>query len=467
MRLFQPFGWLVLGGGLICLSLLLKYSSKQFGYDVPLEAMPIVPFVMTYSVAGLLIPIWLIALIRKGDFNRSVSGLLMFVVLIGLIIRLMQLGAEPVLEDDFYRYLWDGAVIANGYNPYQYAPQSIWKGDINNPDLLYLAEQGHMALSRVNYPNLRTVYPPAAQAIFALSYWLKPFSIDAWRVVLIVLELGVLTVILAILRELGRSPLYVVLYWWHPLTLVEVANSAHMEPVLMLPVMVAVWCAISGRSLMATALLSLGAGVKLWPVFLLPVLWRQNLSEKKWLLTAGMLSALIVISLAFPVVEGGLDQNSGFVAFARNWSASSGVSLVTEWVTGGHAPYLARAILAIMWIIVAFWTCRYLAEGKEAVVWRLFILCAALYLLSPSQTPWYFLWILPFLCIFPIKPLLLAGALIPLHYLYFALSVRGLEDAYRYGVVWVIWLPVWGVLLWTTIRWYRTRFVQKGQADVS
>ena len=430
------------------------------------KAMPIMWFVIPYVVMGLFVPIYLISLIRTNGLVLSLPRLLIFIILIGLMMRLAQLGVEPVLEDDFYRYLWDGAVIANGYSPYEHAPLTIRNGAVDDPGLLHLAEQGKGVLSRVNYPELRTIYPPAAQALFALSYWLKPFGLDAWRIILILLELGLLAVLAAILRDLGRSPLYLALYWWHPLTIVEVANSAHMEPVLMLPVMGAVWCAIRGRGMVGTLLLSLGAGGKLWPVFLLPFLWRQGVSKKLWLIVAVLASVMIVTTFAVPVIKSGLDNSSGFVAFARNWAASSAVSLVTGWITGGNSPFLARAILAVIWIGIALWACLHLAKGKEDVAWRIFILCAALYLLSPSQTPWYFLWILPFLCIFPVKPLFLAGSLIPMHYLFFALSIRGMEEIYRYGIVWAIWLPVWGALIWTGVNHYRTRLLQERQGDV-
>ena len=41
---------------------------------------------------------------------------------VGLLARLMMFASEPVLEDDWHRYLWDGASVASGVDPYKFAP---------------------------------------------------------------------------------------------------------------------------------------------------------------------------------------------------------------------------------------------------------------------------------------------------------------------------------------------------------
>ena len=44
--------------------------------------------------------------------NRTTVLLL---VAIGFLMRAMWFGAPAPLEDDYFRYLWDGAVVANGF----------------------------------------------------------------------------------------------------------------------------------------------------------------------------------------------------------------------------------------------------------------------------------------------------------------------------------------------------------------
>jgi len=44
---------------------------------------------------------------------------------IGIIFRLLFLAALPNLSQDFYRFIWDGRMILEGFNPYLYTPQSF------------------------------------------------------------------------------------------------------------------------------------------------------------------------------------------------------------------------------------------------------------------------------------------------------------------------------------------------------
>ena len=123
-------------------------------------------------------------------------------------------------------------------------------------------------------------------------------------------------------------------------------------------------------------------------------------------------------------------------------------------LSGAETGLAARALLALCLAGAIAVILQHSARDGRETVRQMFLLAAALYLLSPSQFPWYFVWIAPFLCIFPVRGLMLAGALLPLHYLYFHFAARDLEDIYRHGIVWLIWLPVWTVLL---ADWARAR----------
>ncbi|RMF61844.1 MAG: hypothetical protein D6748_00750, partial [Calditrichaeota bacterium] len=58
-------------------------------------------------------------------YSRYTSQKLLLILLLGLVVRVLMFFSSPILEDDYYRYLWDGAVSANGFNPYQYSPAEI------------------------------------------------------------------------------------------------------------------------------------------------------------------------------------------------------------------------------------------------------------------------------------------------------------------------------------------------------
>jgi hypothetical protein len=424
--------------------------------------MPITGLVLGYIAVAALITCGIVWLVRKTPAQQT-TRVLVLILLVGALARLSQIGASTVLEDDYYRYLWDGAVVAIGQSPFAYAPIELLDAPIVDPVLSALATAGQDVLYRINYPEYRTIYPPALQAVFAASHWVAPFSLDGRRVVLFAFELGTVGVIYALLMHLGRSPLWLALYWWHPIVIKEIANSAHMEPVLMLPVMVALYAVVTQRVLLCSAALAIGAGVKLWPAVLALAMLRARWIQPQMLIfAAGLMGALLAVQ-AWPIVAAGLDDSSGFVAFGKHWRASSAVILVAQSVAGlmpdavsanAFAPrlILGAALFAVLLII---WSRP--ARSPTQTMRQMVVIAAAIYLLSPSTTPWYFLWIAPFLCLFPVRGLLLAGALLPVHYVYFHLLVIDRIDLYRTYFVWMIWVPVWSLLAWEAWRAIRSK----------
>ena len=410
-------GWLVLAALLLCASSALRMSGPLFGLDVELEDMPILALVAGYCAISLIALLALPPLIRMSEGRHS-KYLLIFIVSAGLLMRFLQLGAAPVLEDDYNRYLWDGAVTAAGQSPYRVSPENAAAEAHQASPLGQLREQAGSVFEEINYPEYRTVYPPVAQAAFALAHLVKPFSLDAWRGVLFALELAALGFLIAILNKLGRSPLWSALYWWNPVVIKELANSAHMEPVLVLPLLAGVWLALVSRPVWASGLLAVAAGVKLWPMLAGAALYRRLLGNWKVLIAALGLAALLLALFAWPILQAGLGEDSGFVAYAQKWRASSAAFLVAEWltsmVTGAESGMAARALLTIALAgTIACIVWKKAEDGRETVH-QMFLIAAAVYLLSPSHFPWYFVWIAPFLCLYPVRGLMLAGALLPM-----------------------------------------------------
>ena len=81
------------------------------------------------------------------------------VMIIAATLRLLFLFHRPELSDDIYRYVFDGLQSLMGNNPYAMAPACIV------PETEELAS----LVLKVNHSHLVTIYPPAAQIIFALG----------------------------------------------------------------------------------------------------------------------------------------------------------------------------------------------------------------------------------------------------------------------------------------------------------
>ena len=322
--------WWRLGAVLIAVQAALFILSSFFNTGRTLADRPILVLVGLEVLAGL---VWLAAVWPAGRLLRWTKRDLLCMVVVGVILRGVMLASTPILEDDFWRYLWDGAVVAHGPSPYAHAPQEFVSAgeslDARPAALQSLVREGQPVLARINHPSLRTLYPPLAQAAFALAHWISPWSLVAWRMVLLLFDAGTLALLLLLLRQLKLPSLWAAIYWWNPLLIQQSVNAAHMD-VLALPfVLGALLLTLRARPVWGIALLSLAAGVKLWPLILLPFLFRPILSAPRRLACAVAIAAAILSLLTWPAACGVLGPGSGFAAYAERWEMNDALFMAT------------------------------------------------------------------------------------------------------------------------------------------
>jgi len=410
--------------------------------DVEVAAIWLVAFSVPAGLVYLFV-LWPIT--RK----RAAKTTLASIIGVGFVMRAIVMILPPSLEDDFYRYLWDGAVTAYGLDPYRYSPtEALWAsiGAESVPsEFVKLANEAGPILERINHPDLTTVYPPIAQLSFALAHLVTPWSADSWRLVLLLADVVTLVILLRLVSILGVPFAAVAWYWWNPILLRETYGGAHMD-VLSLPfVMGAVLLATKKRFNGAMLFLALAGGVKLWPIILAPILLRPLFATPKRLfLSLGVFLATTTLVWA-PAIPGAFGRDSGFLAYAASWQNNAGVFALLEGLCqhvlariGDHhvhwAGPLARGVVGVVLLAWIVWLTRKPVVDDRDVSRRCCLALAALFLLAPAQFPWYFLWLLPFLAIVPSVSLLSYSVLLPLYYVHL-----------RYpGVVWlehgVVWL---------------------------
>ena len=118
------------------------------------------------------------------------------IVLAGLISRVILIPSTPVLEDDYYRYMWDGAVTANGINPFKYSPLEVEKDSIHIPEeLVHLKNESGKIFENINHRHIRTIYPMLAQFTFAAAYFISPWQTWSWKLILLLFDLLLLIVL--------------------------------------------------------------------------------------------------------------------------------------------------------------------------------------------------------------------------------------------------------------------------------
>lgn len=455
--------WIICSLLLLAITLALATIAPQFDHIMQVSDHPL------YLLVGLLITGAAIHLyaIKSASSIRTTRPLITWIIFVGLAMRIIMIFSQPILEDDYHRYLWDGAVTANAVNPYAHAPATLLDPAPPSIDSIPLALRtlaqettARDHLQQINHGQIRTIYPPITQSIFAFTHTLNPWSLQTWRGVLLVFDLATLALIFALLKILRRPLAYAIVYWWCPLAVKEIFNSAHMDALVFPFVLGAILLAIRGRRLAATALATLGLGVKIWPIMLVPLLARSDLTKPRRLVAHVLIAALLIAPMAWWILSGRLGGDSALVIYAKSWANNSllyqcQISICETIFTAMHWPdrflHLPPRVLggAIMLALLIGVT-RHAWTAPSQLINRVLLLVGALLLVSPTQFPWYFVWLLPLLSLRLYWPALLYTATLPLYY-------------YSYQYPWVLWIEHAPPLVWMT--WDLARSLQRSSTE--
>lgn len=454
--------WFGGAAGLVVLSLGCTLLWRQLGHDATESTQQryLILVVLGHMLAGAIF--WLM---MHRNVCRSRSAQLLLIILItGAGMRLAAAPAAPGWEDDFHRYLFDGAAVAHGLNPYQHAPDELLAAAGGRAGLdeawTELAIEGQATLERVNHPELRTIYPPIAQGSFAIAYFLHPWSLNAWRLVIAAHDLLTLLLLLGVLRALGWPLAMVAIYWINPLLVKELYQSAHMDVLLMPWLIGAIWAGLASRTMLSVCLLAIASAVKLWPLALFPLVLRRELASPRRLLPAGVIGLGLTALLIAPMLLLESQPASGVSRYAEAWQNNAGFFALHHqlwsWLLPqlGYEAWQAQSVtrlatVGLFAIWVLGWVWRPIVDTGDFTQRALWIV-AGLFLISPTQFPWYFLWVIPLLVLHRQPVILLYVVVLPLYHL-------------QEMAPWTIWVQhslVWGLLIIqlsdTLLRFRRT-----------
>jgi hypothetical protein len=382
-------------------------------------------------------------------------------------MRLIILFSQPILEDDYYRYLWDGSVVVQGMNPYLYSPEQVVDNRENQipQNLTDLADQSNHIIHRINHPHLRTIYPPISQAFFAIANFISPWNINSWRVVLLLVDLVNLTIIFRLLKYLQISPVFLIVYWWNPLLVKEIFNSGHMDITIFPFLLSSLYFCIRRKYILSILLLALATGTKLWPLILLPLIFANIYPDIKKILVSFLLFLAILGIIFFPMYSANFDSSSGLFSYSKSWENNDTIFMLIVWLWEfilsffnyhpGHAQFISRiTVLVILTLAIIFMLKKQTEKTGLGIFKGSLIILTTLFFISPTQFPWYFVWVIPFLAIRPNLPLLLLTALLPFYYLRFYFEQKGMLPVFNYGIVWLEFIPVWILLI---LQWLKHR----------
>lgn len=340
------------------------------------------------------------------------------IIIVAAVLRCLFLFRPPELSDDIFRYLWDGMQLLNGHNPYTSAPA----------DVQPITEEAARLLQKINHPDIVTIYPPMAQLVFSVGAFFGKglFGIKA---LLVIMDIVTCVLLLRLLKILEMPPSRAALYAWHPLPVLEIAASGHIDGAgILFFVMVLILLTAqiikhhgivlsikqnlkSAAHRHAEGIISVSAGivfsgaslVKLFPLLYLPgclLLVRCRALFILGLLTGGLF-------LMIPFYPDLLNIRGTFYTYLTSWEFSSFAYRSLQKITSSGE--IARWLLALIFLVVfsfltvQLWMKRGTFKDERekiiSVLQYFYFISLTFLMFTPTLYPWYVLclaWLLPF-----------------------------------------------------------------------
>lgn len=192
-------------------------------------------------------------------------------VRVSIIFRLIFLFATPNLSEDFYRFIWDGRMLFEGFNPYLSTPETFIKqrlNPINEANTLY---EGMGILNGSHFTN----YPPIHQFCFLIAALLSGKSIlgsiVVFRIIIILTDIGILYFGKKLLERLELPVKNIFLYMLNPFIIIEMTGNLHFEPVMLFFLIIGLYKLHQQKSNLAAIFIGCAISVKLIPLLFLPL----------------------------------------------------------------------------------------------------------------------------------------------------------------------------------------------------
>ena len=209
-----------------------------FFYETSNNDMPTVIFIFLFFIAFVLVWFLFEKILKEKEYSLN-SKNIFIVVFFAILFRIMLLPAQPIHENDFYRYLWDGKVSNAGINPFLYPPSDIFMYEagldedfydteyevtfkapnINGNNigdyekLVQLKNQNPLFYERIGHRQVPTIYPPTTQVIFWFISFLKADHILLMKSIFVLFDLGVLWIIICLRKTFWKKSTFKCFLW--------------------------------------------------------------------------------------------------------------------------------------------------------------------------------------------------------------------------------------------------------------
>ncbi|MEO7523135.1 MAG: hypothetical protein ABIT58_03535, partial [Ferruginibacter sp.] len=312
----------------------------------------------------------------------------------GILFRLILLFSVPVLSQDFYRFIWDGRLLLQGYNSYLHLPSVL----LNSPGFHIPGAQelvnGMGRLSATHYTN----YPPVNQLCFLLAALLAGKSIIGsvmvFKVMIIAADIGIFIFGKKLLHALDLQERNIFVYFLNPLVIIELTGNLHFEGMMIFFLIASLYFLHRKSYSRSAVLMALSIGVKLVPLMLLPLLMRNMGSNK--LIRFYFITGFILVLFLFPFfsLQFGVNYFNTIALWFVNFEFNASIYYVIRSIGYEVAGYniigtAGKVIPFIMLGMILSFSMRRSNRELINLIGNMLLALCVYFFLSTTVHPWY------------------------------------------------------------------------------
>jgi len=340
---------------------------------------------------------------------------LKFLTAIAFIFRAIFILAIPNLSQDFYRFIWDGRMILEGFNPYLYTPESFIQSQKFS---IAQAEDLYAGMGQLNGSHF-TNYPPINQLCFVIAGLFSGYSIlgsaIVLRLLIIAADFGILVFGKRLLKKLNMPEKNIFWYVLNPFIIIELTGNLHFEGVMIFFLIWSLYLLHSDKWKLAALVFALSISVKLIPLLFLPLLFwwfkkdtnneilkqvHNNESftqiDFKKLISFYCIVALTILVLFAPFYTSEFINNYAqtvglwFQNFEFNASVYYVARKIGYWLTGYNEIAIIGKVLPILVFLLVMSLALFRKKISTQILITNMLLAFSFYLfLSTTVHPWY------------------------------------------------------------------------------
>lgn len=362
---------------------------------------------------------WIGSLLFIQNFKAKDTFLWIF---LGIILKLILLFSTPQLSDDYYRFFWDGTLVANSENPYLNTPLEISE---NNE----LSNFQKGLYDGMNSKEYFAVYLPFNQIIFGIISFFGTENLLHQLIGIRLLFLLSETLLFIFIWRQKKLNRWWFLFFFNPFIMVESYGNLHFE-LLMVCLFAIGYFYLKNFSLKGF-FLGLGAAVKPYILLFLPFVFIKQFKQIKILSTTiGFFIGFGFWWLLFLYPQAYQNMLQSILLFIKTFEFNASIFYLVRWlgfeivgydVIKTVGPIMSFIVMGVLTTLVF----ASLKKPKQALNFGLYGYTFYL-LMATTVHPWY------------IIPLLFIAAIT--------------KHIYPF---------VWAMLIWFSYKAYQTEVVSE------